>query len=114
MKSSFVDYVVEDLLNGIEGIRAKAMFGGYGIYKNDTIFGIIVDEELYYKVDDSNRRDYEKYKSEPFQYTAKDNKKVSMSYWKLPSEVMDDREQLQEWTLCSIKINSKSKKARKS
>ena len=97
--SSFVDYVVNDLLSGFRGVRSRAMFGGYGIYKDDTMFAIIVDDELYYKVGDSNRKDFEKLGSEPFTYTAKGRKKpVTMSYWKLPAEVMDDLQVLEEWT----------------
>ena len=98
MRSSFVDYVVNDLLGEVEGVRAKAMFGGYGVYKGDTFFAIIVDDELYYKADTSTRKDYEKCGSEPFSYSRKDKKAVTMSYWKLLAEVMDDRQELLEWT----------------
>ena len=35
----FAQYVTEDLLREIDGISAKAMFGGYGLYKNGVIFG---------------------------------------------------------------------------
>ena len=98
MKSTFVDYVVSDLLVDVEGVRARAMFGGYGVYQNDTMFAIIVEDELFYKVGDANRRDFEKLGSRPFQYLAKGKKRVTMSYWNVPGEVMDDREQLMEWT----------------
>ena len=97
-KSSFVDYVVSDLLAGFQGVRARAMFGGYGIYKDDTIFAIVVNEELYYKVGSLNREDFEEMGSEPFRYDGKGKKPVTMSYWKLPSEVMDDFGLLEEWT----------------
>ena len=98
-KSSFADYVVKDLLSEFKGVRARAMFGGHGIFKEDTMFAIIVDDELYYKVGDSNRRDFEKLGSEPFTYKSKGRKKpVTMSYWKLPAEVMDDLQMLSEWT----------------
>ena len=103
-KSSFVDYVTGDLLGGVSGVRSRAMFGGYGIYKGDTIFGIIVEDELYFKVGDLNRKDYEKARSEPFVYTAKGSKRVAMSYWKLPAEVMDDSQTLTEWTEKAIRV----------
>ena len=98
MKSAFADYVVNDLLAGVDGVRARAMFGGYGIYKGDTMFAIIVDDELYYKTGDSNRGDFESRGSGPFRYLVKGKKTVTMSYWKLPAEVLDDRELLLEWT----------------
>ena len=98
MKSTFVDYVVSDLLADVRGVRARAMFGGHGIYQNDTMFAIIVDDELYYKVGDGNRRDFETHGSKPFTYKSKGRKPVTMSYWNVPGEVLDDREILMEWT----------------
>lgn len=97
MKSSFVDYVVDDLLADVGGVRARAMFGGHGIYKDALIFAIIVDDELYFKVGDSNRKDFEVRGSEPFVYEAKGGKRVAMSYWKLPADVMEDRDMLLRW-----------------
>ena len=105
-KSSFVDYVTSDLLGGISGVRSRAMFGGYGVYKNDTIFAIIVEDELYFKVGDLNRKDYERAGSEPFVYTAKGNKKVAMSYWKVPAEAMEDLQVLEEWAEKSLRVSA--------
>ena len=110
MKSTFVDYVVSDLLDGIEGVRAKAMFGGHGVYKGDTFFAIIVDDELYYKADASTQKDYRSLGSEPFHYSRKDKMAVTMSYWKLPVEVMDDRQELLEWTEKAVRVAISSKK----
>lgn len=103
-KSTFVDYVVNDLLSSFQGVRARAMFGGHGIYKDDTMFAIIVDEELYYKVGDLNRRHYERLGSKPFQYMTKGKKRVTMSYWQLPAEVMDDLQILEEWTDKAMRV----------
>ena len=104
MSSSFVDYVVRDLLGGVEGVRARAMFGGHGVYKDDTFFAIVVGDELYYKADASTRKDYERHGSEPFSYSRKDKKAVTMSYWKLPVEVMDDRQEFLEWTEKAVRV----------
>ena len=44
MKSNeFVEWVTGDLLAQMSGVTARAMFGGYGVYKDGVIFGIIVD-----------------------------------------------------------------------
>lgn len=104
MKSSFADYVVGDLLADVEGVRARAMFGGHGVYKDDLMFAIIVEDELYFKVGAGNRKDFESVGSEPFVYRAKGNKRVAMSYWKLPSDVMDDREALLVWTEKAVRV----------
>ena len=79
------------------------MFGGYGIFKGDVMFALIAEDELYYKVGDLNRRDFEEKGSEPFRYTSK-GKSVTLSYWKLPSEVMDDFQELEGWTKKAIRV----------
>ena len=112
-KSHFVEYVVEDLLNGMDGVSARAMFGGHGIYREGVIFGIVVEDTLYFKVDETNRKDYEAAQSRPFTYQAKGRKKVSISYWEVPAEILDDREALAEWAEHSRQINCKSAIKRK-
>ncbi len=93
---SFHDYVVGDLLAEIPGITSRAMFGGWGIYRNGKVFAIIADGRLYFKVGDHNRADFEALGSQPFRYQGK-TKEITMSYWELPEEIAEDRERLREW-----------------
>jgi DNA transformation protein and related proteins len=97
LSSSFVAHVVDDLLEGF-GARAKAMFGGWGLYKGGRMFAIVVDDALYFKVSPQNRRDFEAAGSRPFTYRAKNRKDpVVLSFWEVPARVMDDREAIAEW-----------------
>ena len=110
-KNDFVEYVVEDLLAGLDGARAKAMFGGYGLYAGDKMFGIIVDDVLYFKTDGRNRPDYEKEGSQPFSYRVKGRSKpVIMSYWEVPARIMDDREEAVSWARAACRANSSAKR----
>lgn len=93
---SFKDYVLDQLKN-VGGITARAMFGGYGIYKNGLMFGLIAEKGLYFKVDDGNRLDFEAKKSEPFVYESAGRKPVAMSYWHVPDDVLEDVDALAEW-----------------
>ena len=108
-KSDFVDYVVQDLLSELDGIRARAMFGGWGIYKDGLTFAIVVDDQLYFKVDDTNKTKYQKYGSRPFTYESR-GKSVSMSYWEVPAEVMDDRDEIKRWAEESHHISRRGKR----
>ena len=119
-KNEFVEYVTADLLMELEGVSSRAMFGGYGIYVKGIIVGIIVDDELYLKVDESNKAEYQKMKSKPFVYKAKGGKKMEMSYWKIPADILEDQEELVRLAVDSYEINLKkagekenSKKSRK-
>ena len=68
---------VLDQLARLPQLRSKLMFGGVGLYSGESFFGIIAADELFFKVDDSNRTVYEIAGSEPFRPVA--NRAVSMS-----------------------------------
>ena len=104
--SDFHDYVVGEVLAELD-VESKKMFGGYGLYLNSKIFGMISDENtLMFKVDDSNRPDYEAAGSEQFIYEGHKNKKpTGMPYWTVPQEVMEDPKRAAEWALKSASVS---------
>ena len=77
-------------------IRERAMFGGYGIYWDKTIFAVLVYEKLYFRVDASNEKDFDVYKSEPLVFEGK-NRPVVMPYRMLPEKILNDPKQLPLW-----------------
>jgi len=109
-KAQFLEYVLSEVLAGIDGISSRAMFGGYGIYKDGVIFAIIADEQLYFKVDESNRKDYEQYGSHPFVYSQGKTKSTTMSYWELPADIQEDRHEIVEWVQKSYDVSLRQKK----
>lgn len=50
-----VQYIV-DQCSGAGEVKARRMFGDYGIYCNGKIFGLICDNGLYIKPTDTGRR----------------------------------------------------------
>lgn len=110
-QNSYVEYI-KDILYPFGSIRVKAMFGGYGIYCNEIFFAIIVQNELYFKGDKGEVSEFYKSEgSEPFIYDAGD-KKVTMNYWKVPEDLLEDNESLSKWFNLSynLALNSKRKK----
>ena len=108
----FQEYIVGDVLGHIDGVTAKKMFGGYGLYLDGAIFGLITsDTDLYFKVDDTNRARYESMGSQPFIYTGHKNKKpTAMPYWLISEEVMEDRDLIEELVEESAEITRRAKK----
>jgi DNA transformation protein len=96
----FRDFVLDQLAR-IPQLRAKRMFGGVGLYSADCFFGIVAADELFFKVDDSNRSAYEVAGSEPFRPVA--DGRVSMSYFRVPIEVLEDPGELATWALAAIR-----------
>lgn len=98
-RSEFVDYLLEGI-TGVGQVRARAMFGGFGIYLNDLMFGLVADEELYLKTDAQIDRYFDELNLPHFQY-EKNGKPYRMSYRRAPESVLDDPEELTEWALRS-------------
>jgi DNA transformation protein len=93
-RDDFVEHVC-DLLGPLGAARARAMFGGYGIYVDDLFCAIVAGDTLYFKVDDGNRADYEALGYGAFK--PYDDKPMVMSYYEVPAEVFDRREAFVEW-----------------
>lgn len=104
---SFHDFIVYDLMGEVPDITSRAMFGGWALYKNGIIFGIIVAGELYFKVDDSNRVEFEQMESRPFVYSKSNGKPITMSYWLVPEEIMQDKEKFYDLIEKSVTISQK-------
>ena len=65
-------------------VRARAMFGGWGLFLDDTMFGLIAGERLYFKVDDETEPRFAAAGAEAFTY-LRQGKRAAMSYWEAPS-----------------------------
>ncbi len=52
---NYVDFVLEQIKNSGE-ITAKKMFGEYGIYSDEKLFGLICDNKLFIKTTNSGRK----------------------------------------------------------
>ncbi|MHB1419535.1 MAG: TfoX/Sxy family protein [Bacillota bacterium] len=94
VSEGFKDYVV-DQLELLGYITVKKMFGGAGIYHRGLIFGLLAKDVLYFKVDDTNRSDYDQAGMEPFQPFA--DKPMVMPYYEVPVEILEDKVLLSEW-----------------
>ena len=100
---SFRDRVMTDLAP-IGDIRARAMFGGYGIFESGDMFGLMSGSELFFKLGETNRADFEAAEAEHFS---------RMPYFRVPDSVMDDAGLLLRWTLAAIEVGHATARKRK-
>ncbi|MBI3252940.1 MAG: TfoX/Sxy family protein [Candidatus Omnitrophica bacterium] len=106
--NGFVEYVLRDALGQVRGVTARAMFGGHGLYRDGVIFGLIADDELYFKVDAKNLPEYRKRGSRPFTYGGRNGKRITMSsYWEVPAEILEDRRALEKWVEASVRATKR-------
>lgn len=104
---------VRDLLapfgDGAETLRVRGMFGGYGVFHGDTMFALIADDVLYFKVDDQTLADFQDAGSEPFTYT-RGGKVRQMSYYTAPDGSIEDAETLYPWAERAIGAAKRNRK----
>lgn len=94
-ENDFIEYLLESL-GPLGPVRARKMFGGFGIFLDELMFGLVSRNIFYLKVDKENRQDFESKGLGAFTYMRK-GKEYSMSYYEIPYEVMDDAEELCNW-----------------
>jgi DNA transformation protein len=94
VSEGFRAFAIEQLA-GVANLRSRAMFGGVGLYAGDVFFGLLARDVLYLKVDDSTRGRYEAAGMTPFRPYA--DRPVTMSYYEVPAEVLEDTEELTRW-----------------
>lgn len=109
-EDSFKSFVL-DQLSALPELRAKAMFGGHGLYSGDSFFGILDEGRVFFKVDDATRAAYESSGMPPFTYEMK-GRPMTMSYYEVPPEILEDRNECVIWASQAIQI-AVSKSARK-
>ena len=91
----YVSHIV-DLLQSIGPVESRAMFGGFGVFLEGLMFGLVADNELYLKVDAENQQDFEALGLQAFSF-QKNGKEFKMSYFQAPEEAMEDGEMLAVW-----------------
>ncbi|MEL7488587.1 MAG: TfoX/Sxy family protein [Pseudomonadota bacterium] len=101
ISSSYAGYV-KDIFSPFGEIRIRKMFGGAGVYCDDLFFAIVGDDDLWLKVDDVTRADFEGKGCEQFTFEMKDGGVGAMSYYSAPEEIFDDHDALKRWTTLAL------------
>ena len=106
---SFKTFVLEQLSRSTARVRGRAMFGGVGIYCGELFFALITDDTVYFKVDDTNRPDFEARGMSPFRPVGLDGE--VMQYYAVPEDLLEDPETLTVWVERALAV-ARRKKAR--
>jgi len=98
--NDYVAWILEQL-SAARGISLRRMFGAVGLYRGDIFFAIISDGTLYFKVDDTNRGEYVSRHMPQFR-PYRDRPEISMAYYEVPADVIEDPEECVVWALRSV------------
>ena len=98
----YLQYVLEQLA-GLGRVTPRRMFGGVGLYHEERFFGLIAGDTLYFKVNDSNRGDYEARGMSRFR-PFPDKPYWSMTYYEVPADTLEDADDCVLWARKSVAI----------
>jgi DNA transformation protein and related proteins len=102
VQPQYLAYVLEQL-EGVGGITWRRMFGGVGLYSLDLFFGLIDDDTLFFKTDESNAAEYQARHMPRFMPPA-DRPLGPMGYHQVPADIIEDAETLVSWGRKSVAV----------
>jgi DNA transformation protein and related proteins len=96
VKSDLASYVVEQLAF-LGRISSRGIFGGVGIFLEERLLGIVMEDRLYLHTDKSNLDDYAsrgmpQFKPYPNAFD------LTTDHHQVPPDVVQDPEQLRAWS----------------
>ncbi len=75
------------------------MFGGHGLYRGGTFFGIIFKGRLYFKTNNTTRTDYVERGMKSFRPNPGQTLK---NYFEVPADILEEPDRLAAWAQDAI------------
>ena len=80
------------------------MFSGVGLFHSGAMFGLLVRDTLYFRVDAATRERFERAGSEAFSY-RRGERQVSLSaYYTVPEDLFDRPDELLQWAREAVTV----------
>jgi len=89
-------------------VQARSMFGGHGLYARGVMFGLLDDDELYFKTDGETRPRFLAADCRMWLYPGSDE----TSYYRPPDEAHEDAEAMRPWALLGLEAATRLKAAK--
>jgi len=93
--SAFVESLHE-VFERLGRIRTRRMFGGHGIWHEDRMIALVVNETLYLKADAESAPHFDALDLPPFTY-ERQGQSMPMSYRLAPADLFEDRHEAALW-----------------
>ena len=88
---------IQEIFAGLGAVTVKRLFGGQGVYHRGVIVGAIMDGEVLLKADAATEPQFVAAGATQWTYEFKRGKTIRMPYWTIPTDAVDDPEQLAVW-----------------
>ena len=91
----FQDFIL-DLLAPLQPLPRR-MFSGVGLFHGGVMFGLLVRESFYLRVDDRTRERFEAAGSAPFSYLRSGREVSLAAYYAVPESLFDQPDEAVQW-----------------
>src|SRR5579859_1385056 len=108
---AFRELVEAQLGAVVPDLKLKSMFGGIGIYSGAHFFALIAEATLYFKVDETNRADFDARGLGPFH--PYDDPNYVMQYYEVPRDMLEDAATLRQWAAKAIAVAQRKGQSKK-
>jgi DNA transformation protein len=108
-RNAFVEHCLE-LLAPAGAVRARRMFGGWGLYLDELFVAIVAFERLWLKADETTRPRFADAGSEIFTVEMK-GRPTSMNYWSAPPEAMESPALMAPWLRLAVEAALRQRSA---
>lgn len=105
-----------ELLAPLGAAEARRMFGGYGLYVDGLMIGLIAAEQLYFKADDLTRPRWQAAGGRPFVYRRREQDgataATTMGYWTPPDEAIESPAAMLPWARLALEAALRARVAK--
>jgi DNA transformation protein len=88
---------VREFFSAFGPIDLRRMFGGFGIYVDGMMFGVVAFDAIHLRADEATIPDFTAEDCRPFSYTTRRGTVESRKLWKIPERLYDDPDELAIW-----------------
>ena len=99
--ASFADFLREQLAP-LGLIKVRRMFGKSGVFCDGVMLGMVTDDTLYFRVDDSNREAFKEAATSPPLSYEKKGSTIDLAFWRAPERLFDEPDDLVAWARIAL------------
>jgi DNA transformation protein and related proteins len=103
---------VKELLTPLGAITIKPFFGGLEVKYGEVQFAWVLNDVLYFKVDDINRCDFEEAGVPPFEYERNGRVIEIRKLHEVPAFLFDEPDEMLVWARKAVEAEMRAQKAK--
>jgi DNA transformation protein len=83
-------------------VTLRRMFGKHGVFCDGVMLGMVRDNTLYFRVDDSNRAFFREAAAFPPLNYEKKGELIDLAFWQAPERLLDEPDELVAWARAAL------------